>query len=170
MPGKFYRGCWSSEELTNHQHFANIIATEEELAGGKVLKQIFDVPVIENPLQLKARDRLQFERVFLNNMVAGIQRFRSSILCMKKGQQMALGLQHDLQTFNQGLYEAFRKVVSHVPEQDGVKLISRIIKVFRKELRRVKLERAILLLHAVTFILRFSQNVFIRDAHTHFGE
>src|SRR5258708_15551939 len=120
--GKFYKrnGLFSVEVLANHQDFPNVIPAEKELARGKVLEQVFDVPIIEDPLQLKPLNRLKFEGIFLNDVVAGIEGFRAGVLGMKEGQQVALGLQHGLQTLNQGLYQAFRKIVSHVPEQDGI--------------------------------------------------
>jgi|KBSMisStandDraft_5_1062788.scaffolds.fasta_scaffold237694_1 hypothetical protein len=82
--------------LANHQDFANVIPAKKKLAGSKVLKQIFYMAVIEDPLQLKALDGLEFESIFLDDMVTGIKRFRSCVFGMKEGQQMALGLQHGL--------------------------------------------------------------------------
>ena len=84
---------WSS---ANHQDFADVIPAQKELAGSKVLKQIFYVAVIEDPLQLKALDGLKLESIFLDDMVARIERFRPCVLGMEEGQQVALGLQHGL--------------------------------------------------------------------------
>ena len=96
-PGKFYKiEAVSERHSANHQDFADVIPAEKELAGSKVLKQIFDVAVIEDPLQLKSLNGLQFERIFLDDMVARIERFHPCILGMKEGQQVALGLQHGL--------------------------------------------------------------------------
>ena len=54
------------------------------------------MPVIEDPLQLKALNRLEFERISLDDMVAGIERFHSGVLGVKESQQVSLGLQHGL--------------------------------------------------------------------------
>jgi hypothetical protein len=80
----------------NHQNFADVIPAKEKLAGGEILEEILDVAVIEDPLQLKALNRLEFKRIFLDDMVAGIERFHASVLGVKKGQQVSLGLQHGL--------------------------------------------------------------------------
>ena len=53
----------------NHQDFANVIPAEKKLARSKVLKQIFYVTVIEDPLQLKALNGLEFQSIFLDDMV-----------------------------------------------------------------------------------------------------
>ena len=70
--------------LANHEDFPNIVASKKELSGGKVLEQIFNVPVVEDSLQVKTLDRLQFKRVFLHDVVAGIQGLRPGVLSMKE--------------------------------------------------------------------------------------
>ena len=57
-------------DLPNHQNFSNIVPAEKELTRGEVFEQIFDVPVIKNPLQLKALDRFKFKRIFLDNVMS----------------------------------------------------------------------------------------------------
>jgi len=43
-----------TRQLAHDQHFTNAIAGEKELYGSKVTKQIFDVAIIEDALQLKS--------------------------------------------------------------------------------------------------------------------
>src|ERR1700747_2222433 len=64
----------------DHQDFPYVVAPQKELARGKVLEEIFDVPVVEDSLQVKTLDRLQLKRVFLHNVVAGIQGFLPGVL------------------------------------------------------------------------------------------
>ena len=40
--------------LAHHQHFPDIVASEEEFDGGKVAEEGFDVAVVENALQAEA--------------------------------------------------------------------------------------------------------------------
>jgi hypothetical protein len=68
--GKFYRNRGRTRSLANHQDFADVVPAQKELAGSKVLKKIFYVAVIEDPLQLKALDGFEFERILLDDMVA----------------------------------------------------------------------------------------------------
>ena len=85
-----------AEDSANHQDFTNVVAAQKELAGGEVFKEIFNMTVIEDPLQLKALDGFEFQRILLNDMVPRIQGFGPSVLGVKEGQKVALGLQHGL--------------------------------------------------------------------------
>jgi hypothetical protein len=48
---------WNSSAekcLADHQHFADVVTGEEEFDGSEIPKQVFDVAVVEYPLQLEA--------------------------------------------------------------------------------------------------------------------
>ena len=69
VAGKFYKKEGPTWSLANHQDFADVIPAQKELAGSKVLKKIFYVAVIEDPLQLEALEGFKFERILLDDMV-----------------------------------------------------------------------------------------------------
>src|SRR5208282_2601645 len=48
--------------LANNQHFANVVAGEEELDGGKVTEQGLDMAVIEYALQAEAMPNRGMQR------------------------------------------------------------------------------------------------------------
>jgi hypothetical protein len=48
------KGNWQEGDLPDGQHFANIIAAEEELNRREIAEQILNVPVVKHALQPKA--------------------------------------------------------------------------------------------------------------------
>ena len=80
----------------NHQNFADVVPTEEELARDKVLEQIFNMTVVKDPLQPKHRARLKLQSVVLDDMVATMGRFGASIFGMKEREQISFWLEHAL--------------------------------------------------------------------------
>ena len=67
--------------------------------------------VIEDALQTKIRDRLQFQNVALRDVVPAIGEIRSSIFGMKKGEQNATRPQYPADPFDHGLYQRLVKVI-----------------------------------------------------------
>src|ERR1043166_6220716 len=83
----------ASHALSNHQHFPDVIAPQEELTRSKVFEQVLNMAIVEDPLQWETLNRLQLQRIRLNNVMPRISRFRAGIFHMKKCQKVPFGLQ-----------------------------------------------------------------------------
>src|ERR1051326_485035 len=126
------------------------------------------MPIVEDPLQPESLDGLQFQGVFLNNVVPLIARLRPCVLHVEEGQQVPFGFQQGFQPFHQRFDQSFREVVRHVPAQNRVKLPGRIIQVLSEKLLRIDLHGAVFLFRLVLRVLGLTQNVLVVNSGAQF--
>src|ERR1041384_695506 len=147
--------------LSNHQHFPDVIAPQEDLTRSKVFEQVLNMAIVEDPLQWETLNRLQLQRIRLNNVMPRISRFRAGIFHMKKCQKVPFGLQDICQMLYERLDQGLGKIIRHVPAEDRVKMAQRKIQVLRKELSGIDLHGAVFLLDHILWILGFAEDILV---------
>ena len=111
-----------------------MVAREEEFQGLKVLKKIFDMPIIKDTLQTEARHLLQLEGIGTSNVITMIWSLGPGILGVKETQQHPSRPHYAVDTLNQRLHQRLRQIVGDTPEHDGIELFSPEDEVLSKEL------------------------------------
>ncbi len=154
--------------LSDNQYFPNVVASEEELQGRIVMKEVFDVAVIEDALQPKLRTMLKAERVEALNVVAIVRRIWSGVLRMEEGQKIAFRVEHGGNAFDHWLHQRLGEVIGNVPAQHCVELDVSKDEIFLEE--SIHVDSARLRAAAVFSILRKEKNVFVIDAMAEFCE
>ncbi len=101
MAGKFPEGM---NQLPHHQHFPDIVPSEEELNGGEVAEEGFDVAIVEDALQAETigdggvnrargsaarfpfqNDALHLEHIFFEDVEAVAGRIRTGVFRVEEG-------------------------------------------------------------------------------------
>lgn len=77
-----------------------MVAREEEFQGLKVLKKIFDVPIIEDTLQAEARHLLQLKGIGTSNVITMIGSLGTGVFGMKETQQHSSRPHYAVDTLN----------------------------------------------------------------------
>jgi len=168
-----------TRQLAHDQHFTNAIAGEKELYGSKVTKQIFDVAIIEDALQLKSVgqggmdssgraaasfaaefDLLHFESVAANNMEAMTGRVWTGIASVEERQQHTAGFQHRPQPPYHRLHKTLIEVVRQIPAEDDVKLGGGIDQIIGEKLAAVENVVALFVFREKLGIGRSRQQIF----------
>src|ERR1035437_7037719 len=117
--------------LANHQHFANIVASQEELYGCVIAKEIFDVAVIEDALQSELGPALQLEGLGISDVIAEIRRLGPRVAGMEESQEDAAGLHDGMNALDGRLHNFFGKIVGNVPRHHSVELFAFVPQVLR---------------------------------------
>jgi hypothetical protein len=176
-------------QLSDDQHFSDVVPSQEEFYRGKVAEQCLNVAIIKHPLQPKAiangsvhrssrpaagfpaRDHpLHLQGVFVHDVEAVARRIRPGILGVEKCQHHAPGFQYRPQPPHDGTNQAFIEIVSKVPAKHDIKMRCGILQVLRQKLPAVEHTVALIVFRRKVRLGRSHQEIFAVDLVCAFGE
>src|SRR5579862_3741557 len=156
-------------QLPRHQHFADVVAAQEELDGRIIAEQVLDVAIVEDALQPDAADAMQLQRVLGRNVVAVERRFRTGVLGVKERQQQSSRTHSAMDTLNQRLYQRLRKEIRKVPEQHRIELFAPEAEVLAQVAFDVERCAAVAVRYQQHLVVGVAQHVFLLEAVSQAG-
>jgi len=156
--------------LTNYEDLAHVVASQEELERSVVVKEVLDVPVVEDALKPKLRTTLKAQVVEAVDVIAVIRSVGSGVLGVEKGEQIALGIHDGSDALDHRFYERFGQIVGDVPAQDGIEFHISEKEVLAKKMIGVDGRISARVLGFVFGILGREQDVLVINAMSEFGE
>src|SRR5437660_12094158 len=82
------RWLGKSQELTHNEDFAHVVASQEELERSVVVKEIFDVPIVEHTLQPELRTALKTQVIKPIDVIAVVRSVRTCVLGVEEGKEI----------------------------------------------------------------------------------
>ncbi len=128
------------------------------------MEEIFDMAIVEDPLETKLRTTLQAHRVETADVIAVVRRVRTCVFRMEERQQITFRIHHRGNPLNHRLHERLGKVIGNVPAKHGVKFDVIEDEIFAKKAINIHAACTILAVSLVFGILRGQENILVVNA------